>query len=138
MKRSIVSLAFFLLVAATRGAALAGTTGAVSGHVFDQNGFPIIGATVQIAPLRDPNELNREVDLHRDVIDTRSTNAHGFFVFLSLDPGLYVIRPVLPGWNFYCMPRMVVFADQTSFIDLYMTDLELSVHCANPGYYGPP
>jgi len=35
------------------------------------------------------------------------------------------------------VPRIVVFADETSFIDMSMTDLELFVPCEGTQYYGP-
>jgi hypothetical protein len=117
--------------------AVAGTTGVLSGHVFSVYGDPLVGATVQLVDLRDRTELNREIDFRRRLLDSRTTDAHGFFVFLSLEPGFYVIRPVLQGWNFYCPPRVVVFADQTSFVDFLMTNAELDVRCSRPGIFGP-
>lgn len=118
-------------------AANAGTTGTISGYVFTMEGHPLPGAAVQIVDLPFANQPVREMDFSRRLLAVRTTDSNGFFVFLSMEPGLYEIRPVLPGWNFYCVPRVVVFADQTSFIDMSMTDLELFVPCEGTQYYGP-
>jgi len=118
-------------------AAQAGTTGVISGFVFTMEGHPLPGAAVQIVDLPYANQPVRAMDFTRRLLAVRKTDSNGFFVFLSMDPGIYEIRPVLAGWNFYCVPRVVVFADQTSFIDMSMTDLELFVPCEGTQYYGP-
>jgi len=115
----------------------AGTTGTISGYVFTMEGHPLPGAAVQIVDLPYASEPVRDIDFTRRILDVRTTDSNGFFVFLSMDPGLYEIRPVLAGWNFNCVPRVVVFADQTSFIDMSMTDLELFTPCGGTQYYGP-
>lgn len=118
-------------------AAKAGTTGVISGYVFTMEGHPLPGAAVQIVDLPYASQPVRDLDFNRRLLAVRTTDANGFFVFLSMDPGIYEIRPVLAGWNFYCVPRIVVFADQTSFIDMSMSDLELFVPCQGPEYFGP-
>ncbi len=140
MNRLLLSAAAFLIAAAvalfSRPAA-AGTTGVISGHVFSNYGFPLGGATVELVNLRDSRVANRFVDFKRGVMDTRVTNGNGFFVFLSLDPGLYVLRPVLSGWNLYCLPRVFVAADQVSFVDVAMDQPDMLVNCGEQQYYGP-
>ena len=118
-------------------AARAGTTGTISGYVFTMEGHPLPGAAVQIVDLPYASEPSRDNDFNKRLLAVRTTDSNGFFVFLSMEPGLYEIRPVLAGWNFDCVPRVVVFADQTSFIDLSMTDLELFEPCEGTQYYGP-
>jgi len=118
-------------------AATAGTTGVISGYVMTMEGHPLPGATVQIVDLPYAGQPVRDVDFGRRLLDARTTDSNGFFVFLSMNPGIYEIRPVMSGWNFYCVPRIVVFADETSFIDMSMTDLELFVPCEGTQYYGP-
>ena len=117
--------------------AKAGTTGVISGYVFTMEGHPLPGAAVQVVDLPYAGQPVRDLDFSRRLLAVRKTDANGFFVFLSMEPGIYEIRPVLAGWNFYCVPRVVVFADQTSFIDMSMTDLELFVPCEGTQYYGP-
>lgn len=118
-------------------AAKAGTTGVISGQVITMEGHPLPGATVQIVDLPYLSVPVRDSDFTTRLLDVRKTDSNGFFHFLSMEPGVYEIRPVLAGWNFYCVPRVVVFADQTSFIDMSMTDLELFVPCEGTQYYGP-
>ena len=139
-KRSAFILVFALFFWGTNcSPAMAGTTGVVSGHVFDYfNGRPVRGATVEIAQLREPSEMTRMVDFRRDTLEVRTTDSHGFYVFLSLEPGFYILRTEMKGMHSYCPPRVIVFADQTSFIDLAMTDLELFVDCGAPRFFGPP
>jgi protocatechuate 3,4-dioxygenase beta subunit len=130
--------AILLIAFALREPASAGTTGALSGHVFDMNGQPLRGATVQIAQILDFREITRNVDMQRAVFDTRITDANGFFVFVSLDPGFYAVRPVAAGHYFYCLPRVFIEADQESFIDFAMSDFEILVRCPPINYIGPP
>lgn len=140
MRRSVIVTAALLVAAAcafTRTTAGAGTTGVISGQVLTMEGHPLPGATVQIVDLPYATMPLRDSDFTTRLLDARKTDANGFFHFLSMEPGIYEIRPVLSGWNFYCVPRVVVFADQTSFIDLSMSDLELFVPCEGVQYYGP-
>ena len=140
MKTPAVRKAAFFIAASLLlmpAVAAAGTTGVISGHVYSEYGFPLGGATVELVNLRDSHILNREVDFKRGVIDTRVTDGSGFFVFLSLDPGLYVVRPLLNGWDLYCLPRVIVAADQVSFIDMAMSQPEVRVSCGEQQYFGP-
>ena len=140
MKRSTplaTALLITLMILLDSHAAKAGTTGVLSGHIFSDLGFPLGGATVEIVGVRDFRLSNRQLDFQRGVLDTRITDGNGFFVFLSVEPGLYAIRPLLQGWNYNCLPRVVVVADQTSFIDLAMTQPQEQINCGPQVYYGP-
>jgi hypothetical protein len=140
MRTSAVVTAALLVAAACvfpPTSATAGTTGVISGQVLTMEGHPLPGATVQVVDLPYASMPVRESDFRTRLLDARTTDTNGFFHFLSMEPGIYEIRPVLAGWNFYCVPRVVVFADQTSFIDLSMSDLELFVPCEGVDYYGP-
>jgi hypothetical protein len=118
-------------------AAHAGTTGVISGHVFDEYGRPLQGATVELITLREPFELNREVDPKTHELQLRTTSASGFFVFISLDPGFYQIRTFAQGMYFFCPPRVVVDADATSSIDLFMLDHYVVDRCEQLQIFGP-
>ena len=117
--------------------AVAGTTGVISGYVVSNLGFPLGGATVELVGIRDSRLPNRDIDFRHEVIDSRTTDPNGFYVFLSLDPGLYALRPLANGWNFSCLPRVIVAADQTSFVDMAMTQPQMPIDCGPQLYYGP-
>lgn len=118
--------------------AAAGTTGNLSGHVFDMMGQPLRGATVQLVTLRYPYELNRDVDLRSHEVQVRQTSPSGFFVFLSLEPGFYQLRSTASGKYFQCPPRIVIYADQTSYIQLFMFDQLMITRCSDDTIFGPP
>ena len=128
------ALMVFLLLS---GRATAGTTGILSGHVFDDDGRAITGATVQLITLRDPFELNRDIAMGTHEVQTRSTSTSGFFVYLSLEPGYYQIRTTVPGKFFVCPPRVVIFADQTSYIQLFVLSDYVVTQCDDSVYFGP-
>jgi protocatechuate 3,4-dioxygenase beta subunit len=128
--------AFFGL--AQTGAATAGTTGVINGHVFDEYGRPLQGATVQLIALRTPNESNKEVDPATHALQVRLTSSSGFFVFISVDPGVYQIRTIAQGLYFVCPPRVLVFADQSTFVDLVALDHYVEEPCEPASIFGPP
>jgi protocatechuate 3,4-dioxygenase beta subunit len=134
-------IAFLCLAAliglASPGMAVAGTTGVVSGQVFDESGRPLEGATVELITLRAPFEPNHEVDSKSHELQVRTTSVTGFFVFISIDPGFYQIRSVAPGMYFTCPPRVVVGADQTSYVNLVMFFENQEQHCDMLQMLGP-
>jgi len=117
--------------------AQAGTTGVVGGRVYDEHGQPISGATVSITMLKDWGELNSEVDMRPYEAFRRTTDLHGFFVYPSLSPGYYVMMSSKSGESFDCAPRVIVDADQTTFVDLSMISDRMLVKCAPPRYIYP-
>lgn len=116
--------------------ALAGTTGTVSGRVYD-DGRPLVGATVEIFVLKDRNESRWDVDTRTHETAIRTTDANGFFVFMALSPGYYLIGPSFGGKYFYCPPRVVVDADQSTFVALSMADERILGRCTPPRFIYP-
>ena len=135
--RRVFLLALILMLFGARPAG-ASTTGNLSGHVYDVQGQPLQGATVQLITLRYPFELNRQVDLRYHEVQVRQTSPSGFFVFLSLEPGFYQLRSIAAGKYFECPPRVAIYADQTSYVQLFMFDQLMVSHCDEDTIFGPP
>jgi hypothetical protein len=118
---------------------LAGTTGVVSGDVYNvsynetgRDDKPISGAAVRITLLRDRYESgwwNLDTRTHETAV--RITNKNGAFVYLSLEPGYYVIQVVDRGKYPECSRRVRVDVDQTTYVNLYANDLPFLMHCAS-------
>jgi uncharacterized GH25 family protein len=140
MKTGIVRLfSVFAIVAAIAlpSPARAGTTGVVSGRVYDENGRPLSGATVWVVMLKDRGELNSELNVASHESFSRKTDSQGFFVYPSLNPGYYLIEPSMSGKAADCSPRIIVDADQTTYADLLMVSRDTLVDCAPPRYIYP-
>jgi hypothetical protein len=140
MKAAIVRFfSVFAIVAAIAlpSPAQAGTTGVVSGRVFDDHGHPLSGATVWIARLNAQGDLPSEVDMKSRESFLRKTNAHGFFVYPSLSPGYYLIEPSMSGRDSGCSPRVIVDADLTTYIDLTMFSRDTLIDCFGLRYVSP-
>lgn len=116
---------------------LAGTTGVVSGRVYDDNGHLLSGATVWIVRLSDRGEWITEVSLKSHDSFSRITDARGFFVFPSLNPGYYQIEPEMRARVSGCSPKVIVDADQTTYVDLSMFYRETAVDCEGTHYVFP-
>jgi hypothetical protein len=117
--------------------AQAGTTGVVSGRVYDENGHLLSGATVWVVKLRDRGEPTTDVNLKSRGSISRKTNAQGFFVYTSLDPGYYQIMPEMTGRVSGCSPKVVVDADQTTYVDLSMFSRATLVDCFGTRFVYP-
>jgi hypothetical protein len=122
---------------ALHNTAFAGTTGVVSGFVYDRSGRPLRGADVVIFDLRVPNESRFDVNSQTSESTSAMTDAHGYFVFISLKPGYYLVRSRLAGQYLYCPPRVIVDADQSTFVSISMVDRGMLVVCSPPRYTGP-
>ncbi|MBV9736883.1 MAG: carboxypeptidase regulatory-like domain-containing protein, partial [Candidatus Eremiobacteraeota bacterium] len=85
--------------------ALAGTTGTVSGNVFDEKGAPVVAATITASA---PSGTA-----------TTTTDASGHFVFLTLGPDTYTISMKKDGYNPVSQGGVTVFADQTASVALH-------------------
>jgi hypothetical protein len=118
--------------------AVAGTTGVVSGHVYDVwenypgiDDQPLPGATVILSLLRDRSESDWwDLDTRTHATAVRVTDKNGAFFYLSLDPGYYVIRVVHRGKFPECPRRVRVDVDQTTFVSLDVFDIPVLMHCA--------
>jgi hypothetical protein len=95
MKPLLLALAITMLPLAPI-AALAGTTGSYSGIAVNEVGAPIPGALVSIS---SPSAVRQ----------TR-TDAHGYFLFLTLPPDTYVLTMERVGYN-PISTRIAVCAD---------------------------
>jgi hypothetical protein len=140
MNRSIRATLSALVIAASftlQSAAFAGTTGVVSGYVYDRFGKPLRGADVKIFSLVDPSVPRWYVNARNSASTSTTTNAKGYFVFVSLQAGNYLIGSRFAGQHLYCPPRVIVDADQTTFVSFRMDDRNLLVHCSPPHYVEP-
>ncbi len=81
---------------------LAGTTGTVSGRVVDQDGAPVIAATILIVGTR----LGAYTD------------ADGKFAILNVPAGTYEVKASRLGFNPVTVTGVIVSADQTSRVDV--------------------
>ena len=105
-KLSVLVLAA-LLVTAT--AALAGTTGALSGIVSDELGQPIPGATVSASSPSQIGGAQRAV-----------TDADGSFNFPALTPGVYTVKIELSGFVAQERTEVQVRLDRTTELRVTM------------------
>src|ERR1700722_1633451 len=94
---------------------MAGTTGAVSGRVVDEETqAPIAGVVVTA---RAPSQAV-----------TTTTDAGGTFHFLSLAPDTYVLSFSKPPYNALSQSGISVFADQVQTINVKMVNLRTIAH----------
>ena len=102
------ALSLFGLLAALFSPALAaqaGTLGGIQGIITDaRTGAPIAGARVEISC---PSQSV-----------TTTTDAHGHYVVLSLQPDDYTLTAVKDGYGSQSFAGYSVFADQTQVYDL--------------------
>jgi hypothetical protein len=132
MRVFLVSIALF---ASLSCAARAGTTGGVSGFVFDRD-KPLVGVDVFVVPLTARNESIH--DVRALPIEDRKSDSRGFFTFLSVAPGYYLVYVRLAGYYYYCPQRIAIEADQADSIRLFMSDKQLLVRCRWPPRYAQP
>ena len=92
------------------GAAVAGTTGGITGRVLDaQTHLPVSGAKVSAAA---PSGTAAAV-----------TNAQGAYAILSLAPDTYVVSVDVAGYTTLTQPGVTVQADQTQTLALNVSKL---------------
>lgn len=109
-KQRILALALVLsLAAAAPVRVLAGTTGTISGRVLDQDGRPVVAATVLVVGTR----LGAYVD------------AEGNFTILNVQPGTYEVKISRLGFNPVTVQEVVVSADAIAKVDVAMGDTTL-------------
>jgi hypothetical protein len=82
------------------GPAMAGTTGRLQGRVFDTaTNAPIAGAKVSVT---SPSQ-----------IESTTTDASGFWQFISLSPDTYTITATKDGYDIASVPGITVVSDQS-------------------------
>ena len=119
------------------GVVHAGTTGVVSGHVYGEHGQALSGATVWVVTLNEWGELTSELNEKSNESFSQKTDSQGFFVYPSLNPGNYQIEPAMSGRVSGCSPKVIVDADQTTYVDLSMFSRETDVDCVGQQYIYP-
>jgi len=88
LKRSTVCVSLLILLLAAASAVFAQTgTSEVNGTVTDPTGGVLPGITVKL--------INQGTQL----VDQRPTNGTGYFVFVNVKPGTYIIRVEAPGYK---------------------------------------
>jgi len=103
-----VALATATLFALTAGLARAGTTGNITGNVFDAlTKAPVAGVAVQVAS---------PIGSYRTV-----TTAKGFFAVTGVSPDTYTVSFEAAGYEATTVAGITVFADQTQTLTQYLT-----------------
>lgn len=125
------------VIIAWPGISLAGTTGVVSGHVYDDNWRVLSGATVWVVALRDRDEMTSDVRVTTHESFSRMSDSHGFFVFPSLAPGFYLIESSMSGREDLCPWRLIVDADQTTYVNVRMVTHVFNLGCPARPYVYP-
>ncbi|HLJ84017.1 MAG TPA: TonB-dependent receptor [Candidatus Eremiobacteraceae bacterium] len=88
------------------GAAIAGTTGGISGHVADASGAPIANAKISVSA---PSQSA-----------AGTSDARGFFSVLALTPDTYTVTATKDGYDTTQVAGITVQADQTSTVAVTM------------------
>jgi len=108
LRRVGATLALVAASVALPSLALAGTLGGINGKVTDaKTGAPVAGAQLRIS---SPSQTV-----------TTTTDAHGHYIVLSLQPDTYTITAVKPGYSAQSVTGETVNADQTQQYDLELT-----------------
>lgn len=121
--------AFMLLAYAVTAAAPsnAGTTGVLTGYVFDSYGrMPQANAVVEIATCLDWMAYEWSCT----TVDQRQTDSHGRYLFVSLNPGYYFVHAHIANTRIGspCRTKAAVDADLTTFVDLSMNDFSKGIY----------
>ncbi len=105
IRRGLAALGLLLAFATQAGPAFAGTSGGIAGIVTDaKTGAPIAGVSLEIS---SPSQSV-----------TVTTDAHGHFIALALQPDDYTLTAVKSGYDTQSLDGYAVFADQTQLYDL--------------------
>jgi Carboxypeptidase regulatory-like domain len=98
-------LVLAVVIAAT-GTLFAGVTASISGTVTDSSGAVITGATVTAT------------NVETGVVDTKSTNAQGYYSFQTLPVGKYNIKVRQAGFKDYEQTGLVLDVNQAVVVDV--------------------
>jgi outer membrane receptor protein involved in Fe transport len=111
MKKYLYFLAivFMLLFFSGQAFAQSGTTGAIEGKVFDEEGSPLPGVEVKLS---SPDLIGGT--------QAKLTTAVGKYRFVALPRGTYVVEASLPGFTAARRENILLFVGQTITIDLIL------------------
>jgi hypothetical protein len=98
-------LVLAVVIAAT-GTLFAGVTASISGTVTDSSGAVLTGATVTAT------------NVETGVVETKSTNAQGFYSFQTLPVGKYNIKVKQAGFKDYEQTGLVLDVNQAVVVDV--------------------
>ena len=104
---SFLAIAFMLLFFSGQAFAQSGTTGAIEGKVFDEEGAPLPGVEVELS---SPDLIGGT--------QVKLTTDEGKFRFVALPRGTYVAEASLPGFTPARRENILLFVGQTITIDL--------------------
>lgn len=107
LSKTPMLIMFFALAAFAPS--LAGTTGVMNGYVRDQNGRPAADAWVTVNSPNGP--------------EIAQTDKHGFFVFMTLPPGTYIVQARKPGAATAYAIGARINSDQTTFLSFQFSPL---------------
>jgi len=102
-----LALAFMLLFLSGQTFAQSGTTGAIEGKVFDEEGKPLPGVEIKLS---SPDLIGGT--------QAKLTTTAGKFRFAALPRGTYTAEASLPGFNVTKRENILLFVGQTITIDL--------------------
>ena len=105
-----LALAFMLLFFSGQTFAQSGTTGAIEGKVFDEEGKPLPGVEVKLS---SPDLIGGT--------QAKLTTAVGKFRFVALPRGTYAVEASLSGFTVTKRENILLFVGQTITIDLNLT-----------------
>jgi hypothetical protein len=100
---------FAMLLALSSAGYAQSATGQYNGHVTDQNGAAIAGATVTL------------VDIQTNLNRTTQTNGEGLYEFPLLPPGAYKISVTQPGFDTSSSPELRLEVNQIASQDFKLT-----------------
>ncbi|MBC8181505.1 carboxypeptidase-like regulatory domain-containing protein [candidate division KSB1 bacterium] len=104
-KRTII-LSLFIFVFLATSILMAGTTGKISGRVFDQStGEPLPGANVKIT----------------GTMMGASTDASGFYFIINVPPGTYSVKVLFMGYEGMIKSNVQVMVDRTTNLDFALS-----------------
>ena len=104
-KRTII-LSLFIFVFLATSILMAGTTGKISGSVFDQStGEPLPGANVKIT----------------GTMMGASTDASGFYFIINVPPGTYSVKVLFMGYEGMIKSNVQVMVDRTTNLDFALS-----------------
>ena len=98
---SLATIAWLLALPLAGPASAQTSMGAVSGIVTDTSAAVVPGATVTLT--------NQDTNIHA----TRVTNEHGYYTFVNVRPGTYLLTVELAGFATAQMPAFVVGVNET-------------------------
>jgi hypothetical protein len=101
-------LSLSLLIGTPNQGSANDSTAVVTGFVSDQNNHPLDGARVFLRAVDSP-------------VSIRSVNRNGFFAFLAVLPGEYVVESTKNGYD-TCSSAFTIYPNQTKSVHFRMSN----------------